>query len=336
VEEILFHWSGQTMEPVDCLGYIGRNPMDADNVFIVTGESGMGLTHSSIAGMLLTDLIIGRPNPWEKLYSPSRVTFKAATRFARENLDVAGGLGQWLTPGEVKSVEEIAPDTGAILRLVQLGVPIGLTIFLEFSLFSVVALLVGRLGVEAVAAHQIAINIGGITFMIPMALGIAVSIRVGFNVGRRDLVAARRSGRVAIGVSLAVAVIAALLLLGLREAIAGLYTTDPAVLLLSADLLLFVAIWQLVDDAQVTTIGVLRGFKDTRVPMLVALLAYWAVGLPIGVMFGFGWVEVPALQGLRGFWVGFCVALLVAAVVLLGRFAWLSRRDDRILAFANR
>jgi multidrug resistance protein, MATE family len=229
-----------------------------------------------------------------------------------------------------------APQPAEILRLVRLGVPIGLTTFLEISLFSIVALLVGRLGVEAVAAHQIAMNIGGILFMIPMALGIAASIRVGFNVGARDLAAARRCGMLAIGVALCVAASAAAVLLGFRESIVGLYTTDAAVLALAAELLLFVAIWQLVDNTQVTTIGTLRGFKDTRMPMVIALLAYWVVGLPIGVAFGFGWVDVPALQGLRGFWVGFCVALLVAAVVLLSRFAWLSRRDDRILAFTHR
>lgn len=228
------------------------------------------------------------------------------------------------------------PDGVEIRRLVRLGIPIGLTTFLEVSLFSIVALLIGRLGVEAVAAHQIAMNIGGLMFMIPMALGIAASIRVGFNVGSRDLAAARRSGRIVIGVALVFAVVAAVLLLAFRQAIAGLYTTDLTVLALAADLLVFVALWQLVDDTQVTAIGTLRGFKDTRIPMLIALLAYWGIGLPIGVAFGFGWVDVPALGGLRGFWVGFCAALLFAAVVLVCRFVWLARRDDRILAFAAR
>jgi glycine/D-amino acid oxidase-like deaminating enzyme/nitrite reductase/ring-hydroxylating ferredoxin subunit len=114
--QILFHWSGQVMEPVDCLAYIGRNPGDADNVFIATGDSGMGMTHGTIAGMLLSDLILGRSNEWEKLYSPARTPLKSATTFVRENLNVAKEYGQWLTPGEAKSTSEIAPDTGAILR----------------------------------------------------------------------------------------------------------------------------------------------------------------------------------------------------------------------------
>jgi len=228
------------------------------------------------------------------------------------------------------------PDPAEIARLVRLGLPIGLTVFLEVALFSLVALLVGRLGVEAVAAHQIAINVGGITFMVPMALGIAASIRVGFNVGARQLDAARHSGWIAIGLALAVAVLVAALLLIFRESIAGFYTTDQAVLRLAMDLMLFVAFWQLVDYAQATTVGALRGFKDTRLPMLIALFAYWAVGLPVGVAFGFGWIDMPAVTGLRGFWVGFCAALVVVAVVLLARFAWLARRDDRIMAFASR
>jgi MATE family multidrug resistance protein len=228
------------------------------------------------------------------------------------------------------------PDAHEIGRLVRLGIPIALTTFLEVSLFSIVALLIGRLGVEALAAHQIAMNIGGLTFMIPMAVGIAASIRVGFNVGAADLHRARHSGRLAIGVGVVFALIAATILLFTRNSIAELYTTDAAVIALAADLLIFVALWQLVDDTQVTAIGTLRGFKDTRVPMLIALCAYWVLGLPVGVVLGFGLVDVPLFAGLRGFWVGFCVALLFAAVVLLARFGWLARRDDRILAFASR
>ena len=113
--EVAFHWSGQTMEPVDCLAFIGRNPKD-ENVFIATGDSGMGLTHGTLAGILLIDLIMGRPNPWEKLYDPSRKPVKAAATYAKENLNVAAKYTDWITPGEVKSENEIAPDSGAVLR----------------------------------------------------------------------------------------------------------------------------------------------------------------------------------------------------------------------------
>jgi glycine/D-amino acid oxidase-like deaminating enzyme/nitrite reductase/ring-hydroxylating ferredoxin subunit len=114
--QLEFQWSGQVMEPVDCLAYIGHNPLDKENVYIATGDSGMGMTHGTIAGMLLTDLILGRPNEWEKLYSPSRVTPKSVARYVQENVDVAAKYVDWVTPGEVKSVDEIALDTGAIMR----------------------------------------------------------------------------------------------------------------------------------------------------------------------------------------------------------------------------
>jgi glycine/D-amino acid oxidase-like deaminating enzyme/nitrite reductase/ring-hydroxylating ferredoxin subunit len=111
-----FAWGGQIMETQDYLAFIGRNPMDHENIYVVTGDSGMGITHGTIAGMLLCDLILGRTNPWEGLYDPSRVTLRAAADFARENSNVALQYTDWLTGGDVKSADEIAPGSGAILR----------------------------------------------------------------------------------------------------------------------------------------------------------------------------------------------------------------------------
>jgi glycine/D-amino acid oxidase-like deaminating enzyme/nitrite reductase/ring-hydroxylating ferredoxin subunit len=116
IEEVEFTWGGQCMETMDGLAFIGRNPMDAENVFIATGDSGMGITHGSIAGMLLTDLILGKENPWAKLYDPSRKNVRAAATFTTENLNVAAQYTDWLTPGEVSSVEEIELGCGAIIR----------------------------------------------------------------------------------------------------------------------------------------------------------------------------------------------------------------------------
>ncbi len=113
---IEYAWGGQVMEPMDYLAFIGRNPMDHENVFVVTGDSGMGLTHGTIAGMLLTDLILERENPWATLYDPSRVRVRAAAEFARENSNMALQYADWLTGGDVESVNDIARDSGAILR----------------------------------------------------------------------------------------------------------------------------------------------------------------------------------------------------------------------------
>jgi glycine/D-amino acid oxidase-like deaminating enzyme/nitrite reductase/ring-hydroxylating ferredoxin subunit len=114
--EILYRWSGEVMEPIDSLAFIGPNPLDDDNVFIATGDSGNGMTHGTIAGILLTDLIAGRENEWEKIYYPTRKTLRALPEFAQENLNVAAQYADLVTPGEVDSVGEIKPGEGAILR----------------------------------------------------------------------------------------------------------------------------------------------------------------------------------------------------------------------------
>ena len=110
------HWSGQVLETIDGLAFIGQNPLDGPNVFIATGDSGQGMTHGTIAGILLTDLIVGRPNPWTQLYDPARKTLLASDRFLQENLNVAAQYGSWVTGGDVESPEAIAPGTGAVLR----------------------------------------------------------------------------------------------------------------------------------------------------------------------------------------------------------------------------
>lgn len=116
VQGIEYRWSGQVMEPIDYLGYIGRNPMDAQNVFIATGDSGMGMTHSHVGAILLTDLICGRENPWTTLYDPSRVRLKALGTWASENLNVAAQYTDWITPQPFKEASEIAPDMGAVIQ----------------------------------------------------------------------------------------------------------------------------------------------------------------------------------------------------------------------------
>jgi glycine/D-amino acid oxidase-like deaminating enzyme/nitrite reductase/ring-hydroxylating ferredoxin subunit len=114
--EVEFRWSGQVMETQDGLAFIGRNPMDADNVYVATGDSGMGMTHGTIAGMLLSDLIQSRPNRWADLYDPARIRAGAAGEFLKENLDVAAQFSSYVTPGDISSVDELPPNTGAVIR----------------------------------------------------------------------------------------------------------------------------------------------------------------------------------------------------------------------------
>jgi nitrite reductase/ring-hydroxylating ferredoxin subunit len=114
--EVVYRWSGQVWEPVDRVAFIGRNPGGPENMYVATGDSGMGMTHGAIAGMLLADLIAERPNAWAKLYDPSRITLRSALEFTRENLNMAAQYLDWLSAGTVDRVEDIKPGSGAIIR----------------------------------------------------------------------------------------------------------------------------------------------------------------------------------------------------------------------------
>ncbi|MDO8501760.1 MAG: FAD-dependent oxidoreductase [Gemmatimonadaceae bacterium] len=116
VESVDFKWSGQIIEPVDYMAFIGKNPGTDEHIYIATGDSGNGMTHGTIAGILLTDLVLGRPNPWQMLYDPSRKKLRATPEFVKQNLNVAAQYGDWATKGEVASLDDIAPGTGTVLR----------------------------------------------------------------------------------------------------------------------------------------------------------------------------------------------------------------------------
>jgi glycine/D-amino acid oxidase-like deaminating enzyme/nitrite reductase/ring-hydroxylating ferredoxin subunit len=114
--EVTHRWGGQVMEPVDGLAFIGHNPLDKDNVYTVTGDSGNGMTHGTIAGSLLTDLILGRHNPCQSLYDPGRITLRASGEYVKEAVNTAAQYADWVTGGDVGSEQEIPKDAGAVLR----------------------------------------------------------------------------------------------------------------------------------------------------------------------------------------------------------------------------
>ena len=114
--DVILRWSGQVLEPVDGLAYIGRSPVGSDNIYIATGDSGNGMTHGTIAGILITDLILGRENPWASLYEPNRLNLRATPQFIEEGLNIAAQLTDWVSPGQVDSVDDIPAGSGAILR----------------------------------------------------------------------------------------------------------------------------------------------------------------------------------------------------------------------------
>ncbi len=116
IEQITFRWSGQVMETIDGVAFIGRNPLDRENVFVITGDSGMGMTHGTIGGMLIRDLIIEKHNPWAALYDPARKTLKASGTYIRQAANMAAQYADWVTNGDVSSVNAVAPGSGAVLR----------------------------------------------------------------------------------------------------------------------------------------------------------------------------------------------------------------------------
>ncbi len=202
-----------------------------------------------------------------------------------------------------------------ILYMLKVGLPTGLTIFFEVSLFSVIALLLGPFGAIIVAGHQVALNFTGLLFMLPLSLAIAVTIRVGHARGRSDKAAASYTIGTALRLTVFTATLMAGLILLFRHQVPFIYTNDLAVHAVTTGLLFFAALYQIPDALQVTANGALRGFEDTTVPMMLTLVAYWGVGLPVGfILARTDWV-VP-MMGAAGFWIGLIAGLSTAAVLL--------------------
>lgn len=206
-------------------------------------------------------------------------------------------------------------------ELLRLGLPMGVAIFMEGGLFVATALIIGTMGTVAVAAHQIAINLASVTFMIPLGVGMATTVRVGHAVGRGDIDGVRGAGRAGYTITLATQLLSACVLLFGAGFIARLYTADAAVYTLAATLMVYAAAFQFSDGLQALSAGALRGLKDTRVPMFYTAFAYWVVGMPMG-----WWMGKVQGQGAEGMWWGLIVGLSMAALLLTTRFWRLAGR----------
>ncbi|MGH8030326.1 MAG: MATE family efflux transporter [Arenimonas sp.] len=213
------------------------------------------------------------------------------------------------------------PHWAPIRALLALGLPMGVSIFMEGSLFVATALLIARLGTVPIAAHQIAVLFASLTFMVPLGVAMATTVRVGHAAGAGDASAVRWAG--AAGYALAaIAQLGAIALMLFGGAwLATLVTSDAAIAALATTLLGYAAVFQIPDGAQALSNGALRGLKDTRVPMAITVLAYWGVGLPLGA-----WLGLGRGLGAPGLWVGLIFGLTVAASLLALRFWRLARR----------
>ncbi len=210
----------------------------------------------------------------------------------------------------------MGPDAAEIASLLRLGIPMAASVVLETSLFSAAAFAIARFGAVAVASHQIALNVAALSFMVPLGLAGAITVRVGNAAGAGDLARARLAGWLGIMLVAMTQTFSCVVLLLLPMSIAMLYSSDPAVQAGTVSLLAFAAMFQLSDGIQVAANGALRGLHDTRVPAVITLVAYWGVGMPVGMMLAF-WAGLEA----RGMWLGLVAGLTVAAVLLTWRFA---------------
>lgn len=209
------------------------------------------------------------------------------------------------------------PQLAPIGHTLRLGLPIGLSLFFEVTLFAAVTLLVAGLGTSVVAAHQIALNVATLLFMLPLSLGIALTVRVGYARGS-SAESARRCARHGLALGLLLGLGLGAVMAIFAAPVAGLYSADPAVRSLAASLLLLAALFQVSDTLQVTAAGALRGYEDTRSIMLITLPSYWLVGLGCGVWLGISGLP-PGPLGVHGFWLGLLAGLSVAALLLTWR-----------------
>ncbi|RQW63597.1 MATE family efflux transporter [Vibrio viridaestus] len=202
-----------------------------------------------------------------------------------------------------------------VWKLFKLGLPVASAQFFEVTLFAAVALLISPLGPTIVAAHQIAINFSTLIFMLPMSIGVAVTIRVGHFLGEGRNEDAQIATKTALFVAIGTALITASFTMLGSGIIARMYTSNQEVLDLAVSLLIVAGVYQCTDAFQATAAGALRGYKDMRAIFIRTLVSYWGVGLPVGYILGMtNWVISP--MGAKGFWIGFIAGLSTAAVLL--------------------
>ena len=207
------------------------------------------------------------------------------------------------------------PEWKPIVHFLAVGLPISVSLLMEVSCFGVAGLWLGQFGPTVVSAHQIALNLASLTFMVPLGLSIAVSVRVAQFVGARELDRARRTGQTGAILCGGIMLLATLAFWLVPQLFVGCYTSDDEVLKLGCQLLVLAALFQFFDGLQVAATGALRGLKQTRSTMIINTIAYWGLGLPLGA-----WLGLHLKWGAPGFWLAFSVAIGFAAALLNWQF----------------
>ena len=217
------------------------------------------------------------------------------------------------------------PSLATTKEVLKLGLPIGLGIFIELSMFSGAAIILSVLGEIVVASHSVAINIASLFFMVPLAIGLASSTRVGNLIGEKKPVQAKIAATSTIMLCISGALINSIIIISFGSFIVGLYTTELPVLELAVSLILFAAIFQLPDGIQMGALGSLRGYKDTFIPMILLLISYWVFAMPIGYYltnYGFG-----DPLGAKGMWFGMIIGLTIFSFLSIFRLRWVIKSN---------
>lgn len=218
--------------------------------------------------------------------------------------------------------EVLKPRFQAIKDILRIGIPIGIAIFFEVSLFTVIALFLTSLGPVIVAGHQVALNLSSLTFMIPLSLGMAMTVRVSHHLGSGNALLAQRTAWLGVKLNLGVALFNATAMVLFAGIIARFYSPDPEVVAVAAALLMYAAVFQLSDAIQIAAAGALRAYHDTFMVMVITFVAYWLVGLGVGYWLAF---KAPDPYGAAGFWTGLILGLTTAAILLTIRLRRVSR-----------
>jgi len=214
-----------------------------------------------------------------------------------------------------------------IKEVLKLGLPMAVTLGFEITMFAAVSLMIAKYATEIIGAHQIAVNIASICFMIPLGVSQAITARVGYFAGKKDSAATRLAGFVGITSSVAFMTLTASIMMFIPGLLVVFYTQDQQVIDIAIGLLFFAAIFQFSDGLQVSSAGALRGLKDTKIPMLITAVSYWLVGFPVGYYLA----EELNYQA-NGYWIGLIAGLSTAAILLLRRWVKLSRKMEQVIS----
>jgi multidrug resistance protein, MATE family len=206
-------------------------------------------------------------------------------------------------------------------EILKIGVPMGLSIFFETSMFAVVTILISKFNITTIAAYQSALNIVAFLYMIPMSISMAQTVLVGFEVGAGRFKDAKVYSWLGIYLSIIIAVVAGLLVVFFRYEVAGFYSNEPAVITLTGQFLIYALFFMISDAIQATALAALRGYKDVNFSFVITLIAYWLICLPVGYILA----HYTSL-GAPGYWIGLTAGLLAAGIFLSMRLIYIQKR----------